>query len=74
MCGRQCKELHMELLSCYLAELTLLDYGCVRFLPSVVASAALFLARFMIEAAHHPWVRNLYFFVVVVCTQSWCPI
>lgn len=56
----QYQELQLEFLSCYLAELSLLDYGCVQFLPSIVASAATFLSRFIIQPNTHPWVINLY--------------
>ncbi|XP_075674452.1 cyclin-A3-4-like [Castanea sativa] len=47
--------LQFELLGCYLAELSLLDYRCVRFLPSVVAASAIFLTRFTIQPEMHPW-------------------
>ncbi|KAG4931589.1 hypothetical protein JHK86_048550 [Glycine max] len=46
--GRWCKftltsgDLKFEFLSCYFAELTLLDYNCVKFLPSLVAASAVF--------------------------------
>nr|GMC87650.1 G2/mitotic-specific cyclin C13-1-like [Ipomoea batatas] len=39
----------------YLAELSLLDYYCVRFLPSLIAAAAIFLARLIILPTLHPW-------------------
>ncbi|XP_007042567.2 PREDICTED: putative cyclin-A3-1 [Theobroma cacao] len=51
----KCQDLQLEFLSCYLSELSLLDYGCVRFLPSLVASSAIFLSRFMIQPKTHPW-------------------
>ncbi|KAG5098843.1 hypothetical protein JHK82_048697 [Glycine max] len=35
-------DLKFEFLSCYFAELTLLDYNCVKFLPSLVAASAVF--------------------------------
>ncbi|KAM1031018.1 hypothetical protein FF1_034827 [Malus domestica] len=44
-----------EYLSCYLSELSLLDYSCVQFLPSVVAASAIFLSRFTIQPDVHPW-------------------
>ena len=47
-----------EYLSCYLSELSLIDYNCVQFLPSVVAASAIFLSRFTIQPDVHPWVRN----------------
>ncbi|KAK8557550.1 hypothetical protein V6N12_009781 [Hibiscus sabdariffa] len=53
------KELRLEFLSCYLAELSLLDYRCLQFLPSVVASAAIFLSRFIIQPKEHPWSKSL---------------
>ncbi|XP_022763464.1 G2/mitotic-specific cyclin C13-1-like [Durio zibethinus] len=57
----KCKyqDLQLEFLSCYLAELSLLDYGCLHFLPSIVASAAIFLSRFMIQPKTHPWSKAL---------------
>ncbi|KAM3230266.1 hypothetical protein ACQJBY_060828 [Aegilops geniculata] len=45
----------LELMCCYLAELSLLDYDCIRFLPSVIAAACLFLARFTISPKIRPW-------------------
>ncbi|KAK8581028.1 hypothetical protein V6N12_071274 [Hibiscus sabdariffa] len=47
--------LKLEFLGCYLSELSLLDYGCVKFLPSIVASSVMFLARFIIQPKRHPW-------------------
>ncbi|XP_068322206.1 cyclin-A3-1-like [Pyrus communis] len=44
-----------EFLSCFLLELSLLDYSCVQFLPSVVAASAIFLSRFTIQPYVHPW-------------------
>jgi cyclin-A len=48
----------MEFLGSYLAELSLLDYGCLRFLPSVVAASVMFVARLTIDPNANPWVRN----------------
>jgi cyclin A len=48
----------MEFLGSYLAELSLLDYGCLRFLPSVVAASVMFVARLTIDPNVNPWVRN----------------
>jgi hypothetical protein len=36
----------LEFLCSYLADLSLLDYDCTKFKPSVVAAACLFVARF----------------------------
>jgi len=52
----QTPNLKVEFLSFYLAELSLLDYDCIRFLPSIVAASALFLARFIISPEVRPWV------------------
>ncbi|XP_008787130.2 cyclin-A3-1-like [Phoenix dactylifera] len=51
--------LQLEFLSNYLAELSLVDYGCVRFLPSVIAASAVFIARFTIDPKAHPWSLSL---------------
>ncbi|CAN8302790.1 unnamed protein product [Cochlearia groenlandica] len=55
------KESHLqvEFLCCYLSELSMLDYSCVKFLPSLVASSAVFLARFIICPNQHPWSQML---------------
>ncbi|KAA3488762.1 Cyclin A3,1 [Gossypium australe] len=47
--------LQLECLGCYLAELSLLDYGCVKFLLSMVATSVIFLARFIIQPKMHHW-------------------
>ncbi|KAF7127303.1 hypothetical protein RHSIM_Rhsim11G0157600 [Rhododendron simsii] len=55
-----CKVLNLELeefLGSYLAEISLLDYECLQFLPSIVAASAIFLSRFTIKPTMHPWVR-----------------
>ncbi|KAM1507269.1 hypothetical protein PS1_016907 [Malus domestica] len=51
--------LQLEFLGYYLAELSLLDYECVKFLPSLVAASVTFLARFMIRPKEHPWTLSL---------------
>ncbi|KAL0361001.1 UNVERIFIED_CONTAM: G2/mitotic-specific cyclin C13-1 [Sesamum radiatum] len=45
----------LEFLGGYLAELSLLDYGCVKFLPSLVAASVIFLSRFTLRPQLHPW-------------------
>ncbi|GFZ10188.1 similar to CYCLIN A3;4 [Actinidia rufa] len=47
--------LELEFLGSYLAELSLLDYGCVKFVPSLVAAAVVFLSKFTIRPKLHPW-------------------
>ncbi|XP_074564750.1 cyclin-A3-1-like isoform X2 [Curcuma longa] len=51
--------LQLEFLCCYLAELSLLDYGCLHFLPSVVAAAAVFVSRYTIDPKSQPWNKKL---------------
>ncbi|CAJ1972741.1 unnamed protein product [Sphenostylis stenocarpa] len=58
--GIDTSDLQFEFLSCYLAELSLLDYNCVKFLPSLVAASVVFLARFMLSTKTHPWNLALY--------------
>ncbi|XP_028806906.1 putative cyclin-A3-1 [Neltuma alba] len=48
-------KLQFEFLAYYLGELSLLDYNCVKFLQSMVAASAIFLARFIIWPKVHPW-------------------
>ncbi|KAG8390933.1 hypothetical protein BUALT_Bualt01G0135100 [Buddleja alternifolia] len=48
-------DLQLEFLGYYLAELSLLDYGCVKFLPSVVAASVIFLSRLTLRPKQHPW-------------------
>ncbi|KAK7351608.1 hypothetical protein VNO77_11183 [Canavalia gladiata] len=50
---------HIVFLGSYLAELGLLDYDCLRFLPSLLAASAIFLARFIISPEMHPWSSSL---------------
>ncbi|KAM0831620.1 hypothetical protein ACQ4PT_065414 [Festuca glaucescens] len=45
----------LEFLCSYLADLSLLDYDCTKFKPSVVAAACLFVARFTINPNTRPW-------------------
>ncbi|KAK7310823.1 hypothetical protein RJT34_08574 [Clitoria ternatea] len=52
--------LQIEFLSSYLAELCLLDYDCLRFLPSIVAASVVFLAKFIIRPEVHPWTSSLW--------------
>ncbi|XP_051124354.1 G2/mitotic-specific cyclin C13-1-like [Andrographis paniculata] len=51
--------LQLDHLGCYLSELSLLEYGCLKFLPSMVAASAIFLARFTLQSNLHPWTKDL---------------
>lgn len=54
----QTSSLDLEFLAYYLAELSLLDYECIKFLPSMVAASVMFLSRFTLKPEQHPWVRT----------------
>ncbi|KAJ6827388.1 cyclin-A2-1-like [Iris pallida] len=43
----------------YFAELTLIEYSFLKFLPSVIAASAVFLARWTLEQSGHPWNQTL---------------
>lgn len=49
----------LEFLANYLAELTLPDYGFLKFLPSLIAASAVFLARWMLDQSNQPWNPTL---------------
>lgn len=36
-----------------------MEYSFIKFLPSVVAASAVFLARWTLDQSDHPWVRVL---------------
>ncbi|CAL0323165.1 unnamed protein product [Lupinus luteus] len=45
----------LEFLANYLAELTLVEYSFLQFLPSMIAASAVFLARWTLIQSEHPW-------------------
>ncbi|KAM7513212.1 hypothetical protein LguiB_012087 [Lonicera macranthoides] len=49
----------LEFLANYLAELTLTEYGFLKFLPSLVAASAVFLARWTLDQSNQPWNPTL---------------
>ncbi|BAS85235.1 Os03g0607600, partial [Oryza sativa Japonica Group] len=51
--------LPLEFMCSYLAELSLLEYGCVRLLPSVVAASVVFVARLTLDSDTNPWSKKL---------------
>ncbi|KAI4321057.1 hypothetical protein MLD38_034478 [Melastoma candidum] len=57
--GYKTMNLQLEFLGYYLAELSLLDYSCIKFLPSLVAASVTFLARFISRPKAHPWSVKL---------------
>ncbi|XP_027344845.1 cyclin-A2-4 [Abrus precatorius] len=54
--------LELEYLANYLAELTLMDYGFLNFLPSIIAASAVFLARWTLDQSNHPWNPTLQYY------------
>ncbi|KAI4376159.1 hypothetical protein MLD38_013949 [Melastoma candidum] len=51
--------LEMEFLANYLAELTLIEYSFLKFLPSVIAASAVLLARWTLNQSDNPWNPTL---------------
>uniref|UniRef100_A0A7C9A813 Cyclin C-terminal domain-containing protein n=2 Tax=Opuntia streptacantha TaxID=393608 RepID=A0A7C9A813_OPUST len=49
----------LEFLANYLAELTLVEYSFLKFLPSLIAASAVFLARWTFDQSEHPWNPTL---------------
>ncbi|KAK4388905.1 Cyclin-A2-2 [Sesamum angolense] len=49
----------LEFLANYLAELTLIEYSFLKFLPSLVAASAVLLARWTLDQSEHPWNPTL---------------
>ncbi|KAH7574192.1 hypothetical protein JRO89_XS03G0263900 [Xanthoceras sorbifolium] len=49
----------LEFLANYLAELTLVEYDFLKFLPSLTAASAVFLARWTLNQSEHPWNPTL---------------
>jgi cyclin A len=57
--SRLSPSLEVEFLASYLTELTLIDYHFLKFLPSVVAASAVFLAKWTMDQSNHPWVCDV---------------
>eukprot|EP01018_Ginkgo_biloba_P008678 Gb_07594 [translate_table: standard] len=51
--------LHLEFMGNYLAELTLVEYDFLQYLPSLIAASAVFLARIILDSGAHPWNSTL---------------
>lgn len=49
----------LEFLTHYLAELSLLDYSSIRYLPSMIAASAVFLAGLNLQPESNPWCAAL---------------
>ncbi|RCV23160.1 hypothetical protein SETIT_4G276600v2 [Setaria italica] len=57
--SRKTPSVTLGFLANYLAELTLVEYGFLKFLPSVVAASAVFLARWTLDQSDLPWNQTL---------------
>ncbi|KAH0866165.1 hypothetical protein HID58_083376 [Brassica napus] len=53
------RRLELEFLASYLTELTLIDCRFLKFLPSVIAASAVFLAKWTLDQSNHPWNLTL---------------
>ena len=53
------RRLELEFLASYLTELTLIDCRFLKFLPSVIAASAVFLAKWTLDQSNHPWVCHV---------------
>ncbi|KAL0799618.1 hypothetical protein Bca101_054793 [Brassica carinata] len=53
------QRLELESLASYLTELTLIDCRFLKFLPSVIAASAVFLAKWTLDQSNHPWNLTL---------------
>ncbi|KAE8657936.1 Cyclin-A2-1 [Hibiscus syriacus] len=51
--------MELEFLANYLAELSLVEYNFLKFLPSLIAASAVFLARWTLNQSVHPWNPTL---------------
>ncbi|XP_061346281.1 cyclin-A2-2-like [Gastrolobium bilobum] len=58
-CSYKVPRVELEFLANYLAELTLVEYRFLQFLPSLIAASALFLARWTLNQSEHPWNPTL---------------
>ncbi|XP_047312535.1 putative cyclin-A3-1 [Impatiens glandulifera] len=59
--------LDLRFLVHYLAELSLMDYRCISFSPSLIAASVVFLSRFIMQPKEHPWNMSLQ------CYSSYTP-
>ncbi|XP_019416507.1 PREDICTED: cyclin-A2-2-like [Lupinus angustifolius] len=55
----QVPRVELEFLANYLAELTLVEYRFLKFLPSLVAASAVFLAKWTLNHSENPWNPTL---------------
>eukprot|EP00250_Pteridium_aquilinum_P006629 c16507_g1_i1 orf=749-2329(-) len=60
--GQKSPTLQLEFLGNYLAELTLLEYDFLQFLPSMIAGAAVFVAKVTLNPTCKPWNSTLQYY------------
>ncbi|PON50365.1 Cyclin [Trema orientale] len=51
--------LQLECMANYITELSLLDYGMLRYAPSLIAASATFLAKYILSPSRKPWNSTL---------------
>ncbi|KAL8167208.1 hypothetical protein V2J09_008707 [Rumex salicifolius] len=51
--------MHLECLSNYIAELSLLEYHMLQYAPSVIAASSIFLAKYILSPSKRPWNSTL---------------
>ncbi|XP_020246640.1 cyclin-A1-1 isoform X2 [Asparagus officinalis] len=56
--------LQLEYLACYIAELSLLEYDMLGYLPSLTAASTIFLAKFILQPTKHPWNATLHHYTL----------
>ncbi|BAF16904.1 Os05g0237100, partial [Oryza sativa Japonica Group] len=54
--------LHLEFLANYIAELSLLEYSLICYVPSLIAASSIFLAKFILKPTENPWNSTLSFY------------
>ncbi|XP_057837903.1 cyclin-A1-4 isoform X2 [Cryptomeria japonica] len=52
----------LEFLANYLAELTLLEYSFLQYLPSLIAASVVFLSKFTLDLTTRPWNATLQYY------------
>ncbi|CAM6037834.1 unnamed protein product [Sphagnum compactum] len=57
--GYKAPSLSLEFLGNFLAELTLMEYCFLPYLPSLIAASAVFMAKLTLDSSRHPWDSTL---------------
>ncbi|XP_066377369.1 cyclin-A2-1-like [Miscanthus floridulus] len=67
--SRKTPSMTLGFLANYLAELTLTDYDFLKFLPSLLAASAVFLARWTLDQSDQPWNQTLEHYTSYKCSD-----